>query len=418
VADYNPNNASETCKVFISYSWDSDDHKTWALDFANRLRDDGIDAVIDQTHLGLGGRTPQFMEQSVTGSRYVLVICTEKYKARFDSRQGGAGYEGHIITGELINQVGINKFIPVLRKGGWDTAIPIALSGVFGVDLRNDSTEEYQRLLRHLHGLTELRPIGNKPDWLGTSQSSPLVITPPAYGEQLKALADTAIIKKIWSKPRWRIWSRPEEFKKARFRDLEDCARFVASANVRSNSRWSDYPLFPPVLEYQDESIANEVDRTEGSIKHLERWVLFRSAQFVHNMALDRVLQLGERQTHVLEILDITTAAFEFIGRMADRQIFSGRVAISFEFQDVEGRQLTWPQDVTYSVDGVSANAWCQDESFTIDKLFAANDLRENRRSLAMDMIIEIYLRFGWNDPPRVAFESLQSQRFGPPRRS
>jgi hypothetical protein len=56
-------------------------------------------------------------------------------------------------------------------------------------------------------------------------------------------------------------------------------------------------------------------------------------------MALDRFLQLGERQTHVLEILDITTAAFEFIGRMADRRIFSGSAAISFEFQDVEGRQ-------------------------------------------------------------------------------
>lgn len=370
--------------VFISYSWDDELHKNWVLALADRLRDDGIDAVLDQTHLSLGGRTPEFMERSVTASRYVLVICTEKYKGKFDCRQGGVGYEGHIITGELINQAGANKFIPVLRQGDWETAVPIALGGVFGVDLRNDSTEEYEKLLRHLHGFSEVRPVGGKPTWLNISQKNSLVITPQAYGEQLKRLPDTDIIRKIWNKPRWRIWSRPEEFKKARFRNLDDCARFVASANVRSNSRWSDYPWFPSALERHDESIANEVEIIEGSVKHLERWVLFRSAQFVHNMALDRVQQRGERQTHVLEILDITTAAFEFIGR----------------------------------TDGVGANAWCQDESFTIDRLFAANDLRDNRRTLAMDTTIEIYSRFGWNDPPKSQLEALQRQRFGPPRRS
>lgn len=85
--------ASGTWKVFISYSWDSEDHKAWVLDLANRLRDDGIDAILDQSHLHLGGRTPEFMERSVRDSRSVLVICTEGYKLRFDGRVGGAGYE-------------------------------------------------------------------------------------------------------------------------------------------------------------------------------------------------------------------------------------------------------------------------------------------------------------------------------------
>ena len=37
----------------------------------------------------------------------------------------------------------------------------------------------------------------------------------------------------------------------------------------------------------------------EPSIEHTERWVLFQSGQFVHNMALDRVLPLGKRHTCV-----------------------------------------------------------------------------------------------------------------------
>ena len=134
-------------KVFISYSWDSEEHKAWVLAFANRLRKDGIDAILDQTHLHLGGRTPQFMERSVRDSRSVLVICTEGYKQRFDGRTGGSGYEGHIITADIISSAGTNKFIPVLRQGDWTTALPTALGGVYGVDLRSDSVEVYKELV-------------------------------------------------------------------------------------------------------------------------------------------------------------------------------------------------------------------------------------------------------------------------------
>ena len=418
VADHNPNSAPEACRVFISYSWDSEAHKNWVLRFAKRLREDGIDVILDQTHLKLGDRTPHFMEQSATGSRYILVVCTERYKAKFDAREGGAGYEANIISSELINQMGTNRFIPVLRQGRWETALPIALGGVFGADLSNDSTEEYQKLVNHLRDFVEVPPIGSKPAWLTAAQSRSLVITPPAYTEQLKKLADTEIIKKIWQKPRWRIWSRPEEFKKARFRTLDDCARFAASANVRYSSRWTDYPRFPAVLERQEECVANEIAITEGNIHHWERWLLFRSAQFVHNMALDHVMQLKERHTHALEILDIVTAAYEFIGRMADRKFVFGNLALSFEFQDVEGQQLTWPTDFTLDIDGVSPNAWCEEESFSVDRLVPAGDLAESRREMALDVSLEIFSQFRWTDPPRKSLEIAQQERFGPPRRS
>jgi hypothetical protein len=101
-----------TEQVFISYSWDSNEHKTWVLSLANRLRGDSIDAILDQTHLDLGGRTPEFMERSVRDSRSVLVICTEKYKSRFDNRQGGAGYE------EVFRSVYTSSRAPDSNAGG------------------------------------------------------------------------------------------------------------------------------------------------------------------------------------------------------------------------------------------------------------------------------------------------------------
>jgi hypothetical protein len=106
------------------------------------------------------------MERSLRDSRSVLVICTEGYKQRFDERKGGAGYEGHIISHEILNIAGTDKFIPVLRQGDWPTAMPTALGSVYGAGLRTDSIENYKALVRHLHGINSLRPVGRPPAWL------------------------------------------------------------------------------------------------------------------------------------------------------------------------------------------------------------------------------------------------------------
>lgn len=35
-------------RVFISYAQESEGHSAWVLEFAQRLRDDGVDALIDR----------------------------------------------------------------------------------------------------------------------------------------------------------------------------------------------------------------------------------------------------------------------------------------------------------------------------------------------------------------------------------
>ena len=188
--------------------------------------------------------------------------------------------------------------------------------------------------------------------------------------------------------------------------------QFVASAGVRSNARWSQYPWFT-IPEQDTESIANGIEIADGSVKHLEHWVLFQSGQFIHNVALDQIPQLGNH-IHVLEILDTTTAVFEFVGRMADQKIFTDRVAIAFELKNVEGRQLTWPQDILRISDRVDDNAWCQDETIVIDSYYDSTAMLEHRRKLALDVALQIYSRFGWKDPPKKELEEAQEKRFGP----
>lgn len=226
-----------------------------------------------------------------------------------------------------------------------------------------------------------------------------------AYVEQRKRLPDTDVIKKIWGLPRWHLWSRPMEFRKARFRDLDHCAQLVASASVHSRARWTQYPWFQTSPEHGFESVAAEIDFVDPSMEHTERWVLFQSGQFVHNMALDRVLPLGKR-THVLEILDVTTALFEFVARMADRKIFTNRVGIAVELLGVAGRQLAWREE--FNLDG-----WCQEESIITDNTYTADELRTGRRTLALDVALAIYAQFGWDGPPKNDLEAAQRQRFG-----
>lgn len=146
-------------KVFISYAWE-DDLKTWVLDFATRLRSDGINAILDQWETAPGDQLPEFMEKSVRESDFVVFVCTPTYKRKSDRRKGGVGYEGHIITGEVFQKNNHRKFIPVLRKGKSNTALPSWAISKYYIDFRGEPYSEtsYQHLLDTLFGKSPTAP--------------------------------------------------------------------------------------------------------------------------------------------------------------------------------------------------------------------------------------------------------------------
>ena len=146
-------------KVFISYSWDNDDHREWVRKFAEKLRADGIDVISDHWGTEPGGQPPEFMEKAIRESKFVVCICTPVYKERFDIRVGGVGYEAGIIAGECYHGKQ-DKYIPVLRAGEWDQSAPSLLLGNYRFDLRSDPLrkKDYQNLLSKLRGEREAPP--------------------------------------------------------------------------------------------------------------------------------------------------------------------------------------------------------------------------------------------------------------------
>lgn len=150
-------------KVFISYAWESEEHRAWVKALADRLLADGIEAIVDQYDLELGDRLPQFMEQSVRSSDYVLIVCTPAYKQKADARIGGVGYEGHIISGELFSGHNERKFIPVIKEGDVEESLPTFLKGKLAVDL-GDGVESrgYDDLLATLYGVKKKPSVAPK----------------------------------------------------------------------------------------------------------------------------------------------------------------------------------------------------------------------------------------------------------------
>jgi hypothetical protein len=144
-------------KCFISYSWDSTNHKNWVKNLAATLKEDGIEIVLDQWNLVPGDQIPYFMEKSISNNDFVLIICTPEYKRKSDNRVGGVGYEGNIITSELFKKQKQRKFIPILREGTWSNSLPIWLQGRLGIDFTSTPYDqnEYNNLISTLRNTKE-----------------------------------------------------------------------------------------------------------------------------------------------------------------------------------------------------------------------------------------------------------------------
>ncbi len=152
-------------KAFVSYCWESRDHRDWVRKFADRLWANGIEVTLDQWHLRLGDSITEFIETAVRASDFVLCVCTPNYRQRSNERKGGVGYEQDIMSAELLVKRNHRKFIPVLRDGDWSNAAPSWLAGKFGANLRGDPYEEaeYQHLVDTLLGNAPKPPSGTAP---------------------------------------------------------------------------------------------------------------------------------------------------------------------------------------------------------------------------------------------------------------
>src|SRR5262249_43189691 len=143
-----------------------DGHRDRVLELADRLRADGIDAVIDQYIQFPPEGWPAWCETEIRKANFVPMVCTETYLRRVDGEEEpgkghGVLWEARPIRQHLYDAGSVSsKFVPVLLADGRSAHVPTPVKG--GTIYRVETTEGYESLLRLLtdQPLTPMPPLG------------------------------------------------------------------------------------------------------------------------------------------------------------------------------------------------------------------------------------------------------------------
>jgi hypothetical protein len=140
--------------VFLSYSHDSAEHRDRVLALSERLRQDGVETILDRYVNGTPPeKWPRWMLNGIECSTHVLCICTPTYYRRFRGHEiPGAGkgvdWEGAIITQEIYDSRNHGtKFIPVMFAGAAEGHIPEPLRGATHYHLEEGYEALYDAIL-------------------------------------------------------------------------------------------------------------------------------------------------------------------------------------------------------------------------------------------------------------------------------
>lgn len=157
----------ENPTVFISYSHDNDDHKTWVLKLATDLRSHGVNIILDQWDLRLGTDLRFFMKNGLSSAALVLCICSENYVKKVDLGTGGSGYEGMIMTQGLLKNAKEEYVIPIVRNNQSSQKVPSDFGSKRYIDFSDDKqyVSQYQELLERIYGedIKKKPPLGTNP---------------------------------------------------------------------------------------------------------------------------------------------------------------------------------------------------------------------------------------------------------------
>ena len=98
----------------------------------------------------------------------VIIIGTPKYQEKsIKSLSGGVTYEESIIHVDLMRNIATTKFLPIVRSGTFETALPPLISTRIGFDFRDDSAYDslVEELVREIYNVPKCaRPtLGSVP---------------------------------------------------------------------------------------------------------------------------------------------------------------------------------------------------------------------------------------------------------------
>lgn len=133
-------------KVFISYSWDSEEHQDWIANLAATLRRYGIQADFDSSEVQYN--LYQMMVQKISSYDKIVVIVTQRYTDKANSFSGGVGTETKLLLNHYVNDE--SKIVVVKRE---NCDVPFYLQGYEFIDLSIETESSIENLVRKINDI-------------------------------------------------------------------------------------------------------------------------------------------------------------------------------------------------------------------------------------------------------------------------
>lgn len=154
--------------LFISYSHDNPEHISWVKKLAYDLRvHGGVNVLLDQWSVRLGGSLKDFMENDLSLSRMVLCVCSEGYFQKANNENTGVGAELKRLT-QISESKGLDHVIPIVRNNP-DLKLPSLFSDnnakYISFEIDEERNSKYKELLDRIwhEDLRKIPQIGPNP---------------------------------------------------------------------------------------------------------------------------------------------------------------------------------------------------------------------------------------------------------------
>lgn len=122
-------------KVFVSYSWDSDEHQQRVKQLVDDLRGYGFEATMDLYEPNPPKGLAAWMVESIRGADFVLAVITETYRKRCEGEEeegkgNGVKWETGLMIRKIYQDGFVNeKFIPVILNKDDAKSMPTVFIG-------------------------------------------------------------------------------------------------------------------------------------------------------------------------------------------------------------------------------------------------------------------------------------------------
>lgn len=139
-------------KVFISYSWDNEEHEKWIVSLANELRNYGIEANCD--HFLKVNNINKMMVEEIKNSDKIIVVVTKGYFNKANEFKGGVGFESELILDYVKNYP--EKIVVIKRE---ECDMPFHLKGFYYINLINPTEEKVEELVRVIKNIPKYEAV-------------------------------------------------------------------------------------------------------------------------------------------------------------------------------------------------------------------------------------------------------------------